>query len=335
MKKHWILCIAMLALSAFAVAQVAAGGSTSAGASVTPGQANANVNSNQSVQAGGASASANTNTAGSAQVSHQNEPKKDSAKHEHSATSGAASGATGSAGAGNASAALNSASSLQAELSKPLDAGKCKPGDEVTAKLTQDFKSDGKVVYHKGSKLIGHVTEAQAHTKDHAESKLGVVFDKVQPKGGEEASIHAVVQAVAPPARGMLDSSANQGLSAPAMGGSHGGGGGGGGLVGGVAGSATSTLGGVAGTAGNAAGGVAGGVTSNVGSTVNGAAGGLTAQGTLTNASRGVIGMQGLSLNSVTGATADASVISSATRTVKLESGTQMLLQLSSAASAK
>jgi hypothetical protein len=62
---------------------------------------------------------------------------------------------------------------------------------------------------------------------------------------------------------------------------------------------------------------------------VIGAAGqGLSAQGTLTNASCGVIGMQGLSLNSVSAATAQGSMISSASRTVKLESGTQMLLQL-------
>jgi hypothetical protein len=333
MKKNWTLMIAIVALSAFAAAQVAAGSSASAGASVTPGQANANVNGNQNAQAGGASATANTNAAGSAQVSHPSDTKKDDAKHEPGANAGAGPGAAGSAAAGNASAALSSTSSLQAELTKPIDAGKCKPGDEVAAKLTQDFKSDGKVVYHKGSKLIGHVTEAQAHSKQHAESKLGVVFDKVQPKGGEETSIHAVVQALAPPARGMLDSSADQSLSAPAMGGAHGGGGG---LLGGVAGSATSTVSSTTGSAGNLAGGVTGGVASNVGSTVNGAAGtGLSAQGTLTNASRGVFGMQGLSLSSVTGATTDASVISSATRTVKLESGTQMLLQLSSAASAK
>lgn len=90
----------------------------------------------------------------------------------------------------------SSTSNLQAELTKPIDAGKAKPGDEVTAKLTQDFKSDGKVVFHKGSKLVGHVTEAQAHSKNNAESRLGIVFNKVQLKGGEEVSINAMVQAV-------------------------------------------------------------------------------------------------------------------------------------------
>ena len=327
MKKHWISFIAVLALSGFAAAQVAAGSSSSAGASVAPGQANANVNSSQSAQAGGTTA--NANASGAAQVSHHDE-----AKHEHGAKSGAGSESSSSAATGAGSATLGSTSNLQAELTKPIDAGKAKPGDEVTAKLTQDFKSDGKVVFHKGSKLVGHVTEAQALSKNNAESRLGIVFDKVQPKGGEEASINAMVQALAPPVRGTLASSADESLSAPAMGGSHGGGGGGGGLLSGVGGGATSTLGSTVGTTNNVASGVTGGVTSNVSSTVSGAAGtGLSAQGTLTNASSGVIGMQGLSLSSVSSANAQGSIISSASRTVKLESGTQMLLQLSGAVS--
>jgi hypothetical protein len=325
MKKHWISFITILALSGFAAAQVAAGSSSSAGASVAPGQANANVNSSQNAQAGGTTA--NANASGSAQVS-----RHDETKHEHGAKSGAGSESSSSAATGAGSATLGSTSNLQAELTKPIDAGKAKPGDEVTAKLTQDFKSDGKVVFHKGSKLVGHVTEAQAHSKNNAESRLGIVFDKVQPKGGEEASINAMVQALAPPVRGTLASSADESLSAPAMGGSHGGGGGG--LLSGVGGGATSTLGSAVGTTSNVAGGVTGGVTSNVSSTVSGAAGtGLSAQGTLTNASSGVIGMQGLSLSSVSSTNAQGSIISSASRTVKLESGTQMLLQLSGAVS--
>jgi len=331
MKKYWLSFIAILALSAFGAAQVAAGSSSSAGASVTPGQANANANNSQTAQVGGASsnANANANASGSAQASHPDEKK-----HEHDAKAGAGSESSASAATGAGSATLGSTSSLQAELTKPIDAGKAKPGDEVTAKLTQDFKSDGKVVFHKGSKLVGHVTEAQAHSKSHAESRLGVVFDKVQPKGGEEASINAVVQALAPPVQGVLASSTNESLSAPAMGGNHSGGAShGGGLLGGGAGGATSTLSNTVGTSGNAVGGVAGGVTSNVSSTVNGAAGtGLSTQGTLTNASRGAIGLQGLSLTSVSAASAQGSIVSSASRTVKLESGTQMLLQLSGTA---
>lgn len=324
MKKHWFLFIAVLSWSALVVAQVGGNSSTSAGGSVTSGQANANVNSSQNAQAGGASA--NSNVSGSAQTSQSE------SRHEHETKAGTGSQNSGTAGAG--SAALSSSNALHAELTKPIDAGKAKPGDDVSAKLTQDYKSDGKVVFHKGSKVVGHVTEVQAHSKDHAESRLGIAFDKIQPKGGQEASVQTTVQALAPPVHSAVSSAADESLSAPPIAGGGGGGGrSGGGLLGGVAGGATSTVGGVAGGAGNVAGGVTGGATSNLGHTVNGAVGtGLSAQGTLTNASRGAIGLQGLSLSSVTDASAQGSVISSATRTVKLESGTQMLLQLSGTA---
>jgi hypothetical protein len=52
----------------------------------------------------------------------------------------------------------------------------------------------------------------------------------------------------------------------------------------------------------------------------------------LTNASQGAIGLQGLSLNSATAGAAQGSVVSSTTRNVKLESGTQMLLKVTSSA---
>jgi hypothetical protein len=58
-------------------------------------------------------------------------------------------------------------------------------------------------------------------------------------------------------------------------------------------------------------------------------AGGLTAQGRLTNASQGAIGLQGLTLNSAGTANAQGSIVSSTTRNVKLETGTQMLLKVS------
>ena len=103
-----------------------------------------------------------------------------------------------------ASGALSSGTTLQAELTKSIDAKKAKPGDEVTAKLTQDVKADGKVVLHKGSKLVGHVTEAQAKTKENSESKLGVVFDKAVLKGGEEMAFNGAIQALAAPVQGSL-----------------------------------------------------------------------------------------------------------------------------------
>jgi hypothetical protein len=317
--------LAFAVLAAPAYAQTAATGSASGNASVSNGQAGANANANQQVTAGGASA--NTSTAGSAQVSgeHNAKPEKRNSNAKNHGSSG------NSAGQDSLSGALASGTNLQAELTKPVDAKKAKPGDQVTAKLTQDVKANGHVVLHKGSKLMGHVTEAQARSKGQAESKLGIVFDKAQLKGGEEASINAVIQALAPPARATALAGADEtgSLSAPMGGGAPAGGGGG--LVGGVTRGAGSTLGSATGSVSNVGGGAVAGVNSTVNSAAGTAAGGLNAQGALMSTSRGVVGLQGLTLNSASAAGAQTSVISSTTQNVKLESGTQMILQVSGA----
>jgi hypothetical protein len=215
---------------------------------------------------------------------------------------------------------------LNAELAHSLDAKSAKPGDQVTAKVTEDVKSNGKVVIHKGSKLVGHVTEAQARSKESADSRLGIVFDKAVLKGGEEVSLNGAVQALAPPVNATLSAAADESssISAPSPGGGGAPRSGGGGLLGGATSTATGAVGGATST-------VTGTTTGAVNGTLSGAtgvAGGLTTAGRLTSASQGAIGLQGLTLNSVTAANAQGSVISSTTRNVKLESGTQMLLKV-------
>jgi hypothetical protein len=250
------------------------------------------------------------------------------------ATAGAS--ANQSAQANGASAGLSSGTTLQAELTKSVDAKKAKSGEEVTAKLTQDVKSDGKVVLHKGSKLVGHVTEAQAKTKENAESKLGIVFDKAVLKGGEEVAFSGVIQALAPPVQGSLnvagDESSSLGSGMGGGGNSMGGGRSGGGAVapiGSATSAASSTLGSATSAAGNTVGSVAGSATGAVNRTA-----GVAANGTLTAAAHGVIGMQGVALNPAA-AGAQGSVISSAKNNVKLDSGTQLVLQVAGSAAAQ
>ena len=237
--------------------------------------------------------------------------------------------ANGNASANNAGAGLSSGTTMQTELTKSLDTKKAKVGDEVTARVTQDVKSDGKVVVPKGSKLIGHVTEAKARTNESSESRLGMAFDRAVLKDGQEVALGAVVQALAPPANVAASAMSQDsvGMSAPSArsGGSARSSGGGG--LGGVVGGTTSAVGGTVGAVSNTAGSVAGSTTGAVGGTVNSATG-LAANGTLGSTSQGVIGLQGLNLSSVTSGSAQASVISSTTQNVKLESGTQMLLQV-------
>ena len=298
MKNYWIAVVGAGLLVVSAAAQTGASGSAGANTSVSAGQSGADVSASQNTQA----------NAGS---------EKNNAKHQGGNASASANSST-NANASSGGAGVGNATTLQAELTKSLDAKKAKPGDEVTARVTQDVKSDGRVVIHRGSKLIGHVTEAQARTKENSESKLGIVFDKAVVKGGSEVTLNAIVQALAPgeraPAPNLGDDSGRMAAPAPMGGGAPMGG------MGEVTGAATSTvnstLGGVNNTVGQAAGSTTGTV-------------GAAASGTLNNTSRGVIGMEGLTLSSAASGAANAqgSVISSTSRNVKLESGTRMVLQ--------
>jgi hypothetical protein len=80
---------------------------------------------------------------------------------------------------------LENGSILYTELTKTVDAKKAKAGDPVNAVLLADVLAHGKIVVRRDAKLLGHVTEAQIHSKDTPESRLGIVFDKVITKEGE------------------------------------------------------------------------------------------------------------------------------------------------------
>jgi len=68
---------------------------------------------------------------------------------------------------------------IPVQLTKTIDAKKAKTGDEVEAKVTQDMKTNtGVVLVPKDTKVIGHVTEAQARHKSEKESDLGIAFNQ-------------------------------------------------------------------------------------------------------------------------------------------------------------
>jgi hypothetical protein len=211
---------------------------------------------------------------------------------------------------------LQAGSTVQAELVKPVDARKSKVGDEVLAKTTHDVKSEGHVVVPKGSKLVGHVTEVKASSKEQATSELGIAFDHAILKNGTEMPLALGIQAIGrsqASAAAMTDDTMATG-SAGAMGSSGARASGGGGMLGGV----RSTAGTAVDTAGTTA-----------GATVNtvGAAGGA-ASGSLSTSSQGVVGLPGLSLSTQTSTSANASVISSQGSNVHLDSGTEMILRV-------
>jgi hypothetical protein len=212
----------------------------------------------------------------------------------------------------------------------------------VNAHTTEAAKSEGKTVIPKGSKLVGHVTQASARANGESDSSLGIVFDKAILKNGQEVPVNAVIQALA----SGQSSASTAGPDLETIGG-VGASGGGSGAVGGRGGlgGLTSTAGGAAGAVTNTAanvGGVAGGTvnsatnaTGSIAGASKGAVGGLNAAGQLTSNSQGVFGLNGLNLTSAASNSSQGSLITSAGKNVHLDSGTQMLLVSQAAAGAQ
>src|SRR5438094_7182662 len=254
-------------------------------------------------------------------------------KTQAQASANASASTSASAQNGQANAALASGTAFNAALSSPIDSKKCKPGDQVTAHTTEAAKSEGKTVIPKGSKLVGHVTQASARAKGESESALGIVFDKAILKNGEEIPLSVGIQAIA-----AAQSSASAAGSDMDMMGSMGASAAGSGMAGGRGGlgGVTSTAGGAAGAVTNTAsnvGGAAGGAVNsaaNVGGSIagasKGAVGGLNAAGQLTSNSQGVFGLNGLNLSAAVSNSTQGSVITSAGKNVHLDNGTRMLL---------
>src|SRR2546430_2096967 len=248
-------------------------------------------------------------------------------------TSGHASASTSaSAQNGQANGSLATGTAFNAALSSPIDSKKCKPGDPVDAHNTEAVKSEGKTVIPKGSKLVGHVTQASARGKGESESSLGIVFDKAILKNGQEIPLNVGIQAIAS-AQGSASAAGSDMDTMGSMGASAAGSGAGGrGALGGV----TSTAGGAAGTVTNTAASVGGVASGTVNSAANagggiagaskGAVGGLNTAGQLTSNSQGVFGLNGLNLNAAASNASQGSVITSAGKNVHLDSGTRMLL---------
>jgi hypothetical protein len=305
MKKFWMFSTLLLVLAVAAAAQTSAGAQSS-------------TNANTGVSAGQQGASANAGVSNDTNAS---------ANPQGGSSSSATTAGTGV----SSNSSLASGTTILATLNKSVDAKKVKEGDEIDARAAQNVVSNGSVVIPRGSKLIGHVTEVKAREKGQNESSLGIAFDKAVLKNGQEVPLQASIRAIA----AAPNNSAATNSPMPDMGGMDSTSSTSGGMSGdtgprtGGVGGATGPVGSTAGTVGNTAGNVGGAAGGAVNSTVNGAgrtAGNAT--GELATNSQGVIGLQGLSLNSQAGTGASGSIITSTTKNVKLDSGTQLVLQV-------
>jgi hypothetical protein len=229
------------------------------------------------------------------------------------------------ASAGNKSMSLDSGTRLAGELQSTIDVRKAKVGDQVVLKITQAIKSEGRTVVSKGSRLVGHVTEVTQQSKSSDESRVGLLFDRLE--GGSlnmpiVATIISVVNSSAK-ARTNEDLFASDASSATSAGLSGGGSrsssASNGGLIGGVVKSTTSTVGNVVGS-----------TTAAVGSTVDTTTNVAGNSATGVGRSLGGIQISQSSSTSVQG----SSVLSLQGGNLHLEKGTTFNLMLTQSASA-
>jgi hypothetical protein len=217
-----------------------------------------------------------------------------------------------------ASLRLTPGSIIPVQLTKTIDAKKAKAGDQVEANVTQDLTTqNGAVVVPKDTKVLGHVTEAQARTKEQPESRVGIAFDHAVVKGKGDVPLPMSIQAIiAPPtANPNYAGGGNAGEPAPAPG----------------PGMGQGSPGGMSGNSGSRSSGTQSGTqqpmptpSPSAGESPSGA---QSARQPITGNTQGVVGISKLKLETGANPT-QGSLVSSEKNNVKLESGTLMLLRV-------
>jgi hypothetical protein len=212
-------------------------------------------------------------------------------------------------------------STLNVTLSDTLDAKKSKVGDAVNAKVTEDLKAGGAVIIPKGSRLTGHVTQAQPVGDAGSKASLGLTFEHAELKDGHQIPLQTGLFALASP-----EGVSNGGGSSSSGAGFNSGGFGGGSAN---SGSLVSNAGHAATDDTSALGGGSRRIEEELKSSP-GAVGGINGKGTLYASSRGVFGMEGVTLQPGAMPGGASTMVVSTGRTVHLPSGTRMLLAVES-----
>lgn len=88
---------------------------------------------------------------------------------------------------------------LSVELLMGVDAKKCQANDKIEAKAVTDVLLHGQIVVPRNTEIIGHVTEAKAHSKSSPGSTVGIAFDHMLLKDGRDVPLQMTVQAIARP----------------------------------------------------------------------------------------------------------------------------------------
>jgi hypothetical protein len=200
---------------------------------------------------------------------------------------------------------------IPVQLTKTIDAKKAKTGDEVLAKVTEDLKTtSGDLILPKDTKIVGHVTEAQARSKEQKESQLGIAFDRAVMKSGD-LQLPMSIQAIVAPPTNNPDSDGGHGQAASAPGGA-----------------ATAPMGGARNGSASASAQSQSQPPISMPTPNPEAKAGGNARPPITGNTQGVVGISNLQLETTAQHAAQGSLMSSEKNNVKLESGTFMLLRV-------
>ncbi len=231
---------------------------------------------------------------------------------------------------------IASGTRLAGELQNTIDARKAKVGDEVFLKTTQAIKSEGRTIVNKGARLIGRVTEVSEKAEANGESRVGILFNRLE-SGSLEVAIVASIASISKSqanalgndqARAGIDVNGSSSASArPTASGQRTSSSGS--TVGGAVGGVTNSVGGVVNGTSTATSDVLGSAATAVDSAVNGS---TSAAGGATSAVGRSLGRIQIS-ESADASASGGSVLSLRGENLRVEKGTTFILVLTQAAS--
>ena len=258
-----------------------------------------------------------------------------------SATASSATLSTDAAAPAQASAQSNAITerymtSVDTELTSKLDSKNATVGQEVTVKTRQTAKLADGTTLPKGTRLVGHVTQARAQNKDQPYAMLAMTFDRAELKNGQSVALRSVIRTVAPPANAaampdsMMADEAPGPMSAGASAGGMGSGVARGGLgVGGVAGGTVRGVGQTAGGVGQTAGTTLGDATRDPRSlaeaTADAPGGVVTKAGETVSTAPRATALPGVMLSTSTAGDVSGTLMASG-KNISLDTGTQITL---------
>jgi hypothetical protein len=87
-------------------------------------------------------------------------------------------------------------SAVTCELDGKLDSKTAKVGDRVVLKTDKKVQTSDGTVIPRGTRLVGHVTEAQPYDGLHGPARIAIAFDHAELKNGQTIAVHTLIRSV-------------------------------------------------------------------------------------------------------------------------------------------